>query len=242
MCISCSRTMMVVQTDSNIPSLKSQKPFYENDTISISYNFWEENGMVSFVISNKLNIPLYIDWKKSNFFAGNTSLSYWRDEENIKGISVGNSYKYPQSSVYRGNTSSSSVNSATVSKPERITFLAPHSNYTFYKFSLTSFMPNDNFPFSDSVIDKKTIKVKHFGVSNTPLKMRNFITLSTHEKFDSEFYLDNQFWIKDIFEMDEKLFNGKDVGDSRTIKYTYPFSLPNSFFYVVLPDNGFEKK
>ncbi len=45
---------------------------YENDTISVTYSFWEMNGTIEMLIRNKLNQPIYIDWKKCSFITGET--------------------------------------------------------------------------------------------------------------------------------------------------------------------------
>ncbi len=77
----------VVTLDSHNVAQKGDYFFYENDTISVRYDFWYERGLVGFTISNKLNKPLYIDWKKSVLFVNNTSFPYWQDKE----VSVYNS-------------------------------------------------------------------------------------------------------------------------------------------------------
>ena len=50
---------------------------YENDTISVTYSFWEMNGTIEMLIRNKLNQPIYIDWKKCSFITGETKHDYW---------------------------------------------------------------------------------------------------------------------------------------------------------------------
>ena len=52
-------------------------PTYENDSIQVAYVFWGDNGLVGLFIHNKLNQPLYIDWKKCSFITGTTKHDYW---------------------------------------------------------------------------------------------------------------------------------------------------------------------
>jgi hypothetical protein len=65
---------------------------FENDSIKITYNFWAKNGAMAFDFYNKLNIPLYFDWKKSAFIPNDKMVSYWQDETNTTGNSSSSAY------------------------------------------------------------------------------------------------------------------------------------------------------
>ena len=67
---------------------------FENDTIRISYNFWGKNGLAGFDVYNKLNIPIYLDWKKSAFIPNDKMMSYWQDETNTTGSTLFSNYDY----------------------------------------------------------------------------------------------------------------------------------------------------
>ncbi len=66
---SCGDLVQVVYTAPIDNSIKKEKGFYvyENDDVRIVYSFWHDNGIMSFSLYNKLNKPIYIDWKKSSF-------------------------------------------------------------------------------------------------------------------------------------------------------------------------------
>jgi hypothetical protein len=40
---------------------------FENDSVRIIYDFYSKGGTMSFLIINKMKVPLYIDWRKSSF-------------------------------------------------------------------------------------------------------------------------------------------------------------------------------
>jgi hypothetical protein len=102
----------------------------------------------------------------------------------------------------------------SVSKQERITFLPPrtyidkamykiHNNY--YGDWKSGFTQISEALSSDP---KKTtiISTKTFTNSNTPLDFRNFLTLSFKEDFSTEFYIDNEFYIKEVTSMEKRQF------------------------------------
>jgi hypothetical protein len=62
---------------------------FENDSIEINYSFWADKGIMSFSLTNRLPIPIYIDWKKSNFISNNDKFNYWDGEERSNGINIG---------------------------------------------------------------------------------------------------------------------------------------------------------
>lgn len=159
---SCEPVMYVqlFKTKPTTP-LKSQDGafVYENDTVKITYDFWSEHGKLSFTVYNKLNVPIYIDWRKSSYITGEDKVDYWRDVETIDAatISTGRGYSEnknvfnPTVSVPEnggvvtygtvtnvGNSvsGSASVSKAVKTKQERITFLAPKTSISKTPFIL----------------------------------------------------------------------------------------------------------
>lgn len=49
---------------------------YENEHLKVIYNFWEEGGRMRFLLYNKTDQPIYIDWSKS-FIEYNGSISLY---------------------------------------------------------------------------------------------------------------------------------------------------------------------
>jgi len=143
---------------------------YENDTIQVFYIFWAEKGTMGLFIHNKLNKPLYVDWKKCSFITGTIKHDYWEETTTIKttGDSYSNSYANTDYSIWKNlfykNTSSSTYgfNSSTtqITKPERITFIPPGTTIydTRYILSQDDIITKDYYSKDTLVYNLKIIK------------------------------------------------------------------------------------
>lgn len=185
---------------------------YENDSVKITYSFWAENGVMAFSVYNKLNVPLYIDWKKSSMVSNGNKIGYWKDEVRSAGSFNGHLYSgtITENTIYsiaKGKWAFGSI------KPERITFLTPHSAIMRVQSRL--------FPFPKTAVNKPALQKKfiksngektsainynEYNISNTPLSFRNFLSISTTENFINESYIDNAFYVGAIYDVTEKDF------------------------------------
>lgn len=240
--LSCTKYTQIFQTKPTTPGITSGSLLYfENDTVRITYSFWQKKGTLAYNIYNKLSIPIYIDWKKSSFVKDGQKYNYWSDEMITKSSSRSSSFDYTDYGYYglMGLSSGASISQSHSFKPERITFLAPHSNIFKRDFILYPFT-DDKFK-SDAIAGsinnpttKKpvTIAYKEFNVENSPLKFRNFLTLSTSEKFETEVYIDNGFYVSRISQMKKNIFSGKEIrqrGSDRMV-FELPFKNPDLFY------------
>ena len=202
---------------------KNQYLYFENDTVKIKYSFWNNNGVIAYTFTNKLNKPLYIDWKKSAFVKNGNKLDYWEDKTVFNG-----------SFLYLGdynllNYSEWGRVKINIIKPERITFLAPKSTITrvwnsIYPFPTNKIKKdkNNKYTLKQNASNKNTsVLIKHLTPENTNISFRNFMTISTTEKFEQESYIDNQFYNSIIYQMKMPDF------------YELPFMKP-TWFYVIL--------
>jgi hypothetical protein len=234
---------------------------FENDTLKIAYWFWEETGELSFSLFNKLNVPVYIDWKKSSFIRDGDKIDYWLDEEitnsttYYKGYNVSKNVFVPRISIasnggvttygknYNVGASSGAATSKSVkTKPERITFLAPKSSIYESKFRLYIWNGIKLEPTTSLKIverrdnPKKQTKIyvaKYNKEGFSPLRFRNFLTFSTSEKFEHEFYIDNEFYVSEVQEMERTHFNGEVTNSTGEPNYEMPFKDPSSFYINV---------
>lgn len=153
---------------------------FENDSIKITYKFWTLNGAMSFDIYNKLNIPVYFDWKKSAFIPNDKMKSYWQDETNTIGVSASSAYY-----IYGGTFGGKIKSKSKSIREERVGVVLPHSFISSNKYSL--------------VPPKTTFPIKTFNISNSPLRFRNYLTISIFEQFDKDvFYIDNEFFVQSV--------------------------------------------
>lgn len=215
---SCSSSyVQVFETSSKNQLIKNETNYvYENDSVKITYSFWEDKGKMSFVVYNKLKKPLYIDWKKSSYISNTLKINYWEDVTTTNSVETRQTFGAANNllSIRRYYISNSvGVSSSASSKPERITFIPPNSNYYRTQFSL---LPIRELKVKDyqirqkqSITNKsKTVKVfeKSISKEDSPLVFRNFITLSYNENFTNEFYVDNEFYVSKVIKLNSDQF------------------------------------
>jgi hypothetical protein len=171
---SCS-PVKLVQVESELKAT-SEGFLFENDTVKITYHFWEKSDRMKFDIYNKLSTPLYVDWKTSAFIPNDKMISYWRDETNTTSVS---------SAYFYYGAASGSSRTKTV-RMERIGVIPPESMITQ----------------SSYILVKKTDKIPEKGnfiKSNTPLRFRSYLMLAGNEKFEGKVTaIDNSFYVSSI--------------------------------------------
>jgi hypothetical protein len=145
---SCTKSFIqVFDTTSTNPLISKNENIFENDSIKITYSFWASNGVMSFSIYNKLNKPIYIDWKNSSLILNDLKLDYWIDELQTNQTSYYREYFYlgPLLSPFVFVNEGKQESTSTSVKPERITFIPPKSFTTKSQFYL---FPNAYYKFS----------------------------------------------------------------------------------------------
>jgi hypothetical protein len=242
---SCKTYVQVYETKAVNSELQNECYIYENDSLKITYTFWAQNGVLAFALYNKLDKPIYLDWKKSAYINNTIKLNYWNDEMQSSTISYGN-YSYNGPDLRPGQISGNTKNiSATNTvKPERISFIPPKSNLYKSQFNLLPFpiSLNTDASFSEEVLNSNTVvKTKVFTTNytkeNTPLTFRNYLTFSYSEDFKTEFYIDNEFYVESIKEMNFKHFEKTSYDKNMNETKSYPFKKLNAF-YLGIPNES----
>lgn len=211
-------TMLILSCSKvRVSTLSSNHRTTANDSINISYNFWRQNGMVQVTILNSSSKPLYVDWKKSTLFINKGYRPYWQDKEIIS--SAGMAYiKYGIMG---------SVSSSILYRPERIGFIAPKSSLIFVHYEL----PDFQMMLKNETIENK-IRRRTFEYEQSPLYIRNFLTLSTKETFESEIYIDDTWFVSQIMTMKRKEFRGAIKKSSdESLSYVYPYTSDSAYYY-----------
>lgn len=263
----CSRQLIqLIETSANNSSESNGKWVFENDTIKITYSFWENHGILSFTVYNKLDKPIYIDWKNSSFILEGNKLDYWMESEQINTISMYKQYSvgssltspYPgaagkagfRTGISTGSTSGISTTSTTSVKPERVTFIPPKSSYSrsqFYLLPIDCFQLNPNCNVSvekrnDNPKKSTTVLNQTFSESDSPFKFRNYIAIAFSETSNDYMFIDNGFYMSSIKEMDSRHFEGKRLGWDQDgyVLIENPYKKGTSFFIikVVQPSAG----
>ncbi len=198
--------VLYIEPKSKIVTTTSNNFVFENDTLKVVYGFWEYEGVMAFMVENKLDIPIYIDWKKSSFISSKNKLGYYEDIETTK-------YQGSSESVSFFYTETEGVSTKT--KEERVTFIPPHSvvNRSSFKIYPSKYLIMDNIKKTKIESPKMNAKVVEFTKEKSPLHFSNFITYSTKENFENENYISNEFFVSKAVETSggklEKLSNPK---------------------------------
>jgi hypothetical protein len=225
---------------------------FENDTVQITYNFWYAKGMMSFRIFNKLDKPIYVNWRNSSFIHNGNKLNYWVDEEhtNLAAYYGGYYYNGPLLPFGMAVNEGISVSTSTKTKPEKITFIPPKSNYhrnQFILYPITAFdlgkTPQKlKGPRLDNPKKETTVYQVDFKPSDSPLVFRNYLAISFSESSEDFRFVDNGFSLSTVKEMDIKHFRGKKTGtdDDGNDLYPKPLKNPSSFYIKIGSDQYVE--
>jgi hypothetical protein len=187
----------------------------ENDTVKVTYDFWAENGMMCMHIYNKLNVPVFIDWKISNFIDNNNNMQYWYDVQSSTSVTKGVSYYGLQAYTGVPMKIGHSVTNTNTERPDRITSITPHSEITKAMYSLiprTTFFKNGN-----------------YESNNSPVNFRSYLAFSMDEKFAQKFYADNEFYVGQVETMKEGQFEKYNKASGHGVSYS-PYNNPRNFY------------
>lgn len=216
---------------------------FENDTLRIVYDFYAEKGSMSFDVFNKLNKPIYIDWRNSAFIVNGERLNYWNDATETEVVSTYSSVYYSgvldlPVLLQEGTESSTS----RTTRAERLSFIPPQSHLSKSQFFL---FPRDCYDFADSIKKEKVlskndaskwIKMKQeiFTSENTPLHFRNYLAITMSENPTALSYVDNDFYVSKIMEMKYNDFRGKKKGTDidGNVLYEKSYYEKRSYFYI----------
>ena len=218
-------TVRLTETES-IGKTPAKDGVSENEDLRINYDLWGEHGMMYFTIYNKSKKPVYIDWKKSVFIHNQWKNDYWVEKTTSEAITV--PVGDQENKIFK-NTMSAVVS-------ERITFIPPDCyvsvpvtfdilDHLHRKLQLRGMRESKMIAISDNlrwdenakkepITNPETQKTfRSFALSYTkeqsPYRFRNFITYSADEKFTTEKYFDNEFYVKRFVQMSARRFFGR---------------------------------
>lgn len=220
----CSPKVQVVTLHSDKVSLQDDKFVYDTDSLRITYNFQGAHGVIRMNIYNKLDVPLYVDWKRSAFIKGKEKFDYWVDEAYFQGVYGGVTATDLRPSLNRYHQFLYSYNrgffEGAIRKEEQISFIPPKTEINQSRFMVAPGkgwqLPSSegtteeiDVPVSGTDYLKKKELVRYtFSNQNTPLSFRNFLTLSTDAQFRTEFHIDTPFYASQVENVDGRFLFG----------------------------------
>lgn len=198
---SCTRYQYATVSSSNT-TLNEQHEFVaENDTLLIRYNFLGQNAPVYLYIENKLNVPVYIDWRQSALIVNNKAISYMPSEMPITGDISAVSW-------HAGNSSLGYTNgtiSASASLPKSTDFIPPHAHIKKHPLSVTNRMVKG---LPDSSIHRIKMPVSNGGFYNikratfseasSPVRFRSYLTVAVGEAGGRPVAYEHNFYVTEL--------------------------------------------
>lgn len=232
---SCSPHIQVVTLRGSNVTPTEEGLILDNDTLTLRYNFASEKGRMAISIVNKLNQPLYVDWKRSSFIVGQNKMDYWHDVADVQ--LSGSSY----STLYNRYTVGHLEGS--ISKQDAVGFIPPQTQLEKQQFVV---LPYGTVPLSGPfeirqekakwINRTKPIDVITYAYADnqSPLRFRNYLTLSTDKDFKTEFHIDTKFWASDVQVLPREQVLTREM--SREYEYAIPVPFKKAdAFYVILP-------
>lgn len=213
---------------------------YSNDTMSISYMFWGENGNMLFTITNKLNIPIYIDWKKCNYILNGTKSEYYSETVTATTDTKGTTWNANQKEYRILNLYIPSYTQSTsitmVSKQERVTFIPPATTIVKSISGINkSILPIIG---GEKAYIKKGGKYKlvretlKYEAGTSPYVLRNYLTLSLKENFENEIFVDNKFYLAAIQDVHDTCVSQLAIDKTTMTTYMKEIDLDGKTFFV----------
>ena len=165
----------------------------------IKYSFTGYSGPVTISIYNKLNVPLYVDWKRSALVMNDHSYTYWQNKSTIEGSAE--SHQIAWTPIV---SSTSTTISGIITTDESIGFVAPKA---FKQTSMVAINPsfsNLDGPKKDHRVRINTttgpVNALRYGYDkdNSPIKFRSYLTLSSEASFAHPLTYESEFWITEV--------------------------------------------
>lgn len=190
---SCGSTYFFSTLDSKNTDVEKQDNgdfLIETDSLWIAYCFNGQDAPVQITVYNKLDKPLYVDWKKSALVINDEAFSYAGGKLDISG--GGDFYQY-----YNGYGTGSF--GGTMEKREDLTFIPPRTkvsysslNLNFNFESLGKDLYNEGYMLDKDRVSYKVKRIS-FDETTSPVHIRSYLTI--YEKperpmsFEQEFFL-----------------------------------------------------
>jgi hypothetical protein len=177
----------------------------ENDTMRMEYNF--SGAHVRFSLENKLDVPIFIDWKRSALIVDKTSFSYAPARAWLEG-------------EIRDSTQTSTpairAISGSIVLPETTEFIPPHAQVV----KNPMYLPGRNIgKLADSVTHQvpfplgsrsKYVQVASFTEENSPLRFRSYITCLVGDPSARPVAYEHHFYVSESMSTDLNTLYFKD--------------------------------
>jgi hypothetical protein len=202
-----------------------QKEFvHENDSLIVKYNFSGNDCPVKISIENKLERPLFIDWKRSALIINDVSQPYSKDKAVIDAYGAGTTF------IWGTSSASQFINvQGTITRSESPGFIPPRSkiesDVVYAAGNYKKLKGRKSKPIRVYSADSySSAKHYEFNEDNSPVGFRCYLSLSADPDFRSLIVYDDKFWVTEIVQTDlsPKMFykNSNKGNIYHTAKFT----------------------
>lgn len=197
---SCS-VYQYATVESDLPKNERSEFVMENDSMILKFSFSGENMPVNIEVFNKLNAPLYVDWRRSSVVIGDKSQLLKQDVThvnlNTQSVTVNDQAYHPFVYSY-GEISGNFIKEGLESfiPPKASIFVTPcHLRSEFLDVPVNAVAERVTVPGINSPVDLKRYQ---FDRAHTPLAFRLFLTMSYAQDFKDPLFFDQLFYVNDL--------------------------------------------
>lgn len=214
---SCSTTSFY-QLYKAVPETKDSKGLvgttYEDENVVITYNFWDEEGNIGFVLTNKTANDIWLNKEESYFVLNGFAYPYYQSRVFTKGNSRGSSSSvsgstlvnynnviYPSNLLLYGQTVRKTneetyfTESSVSMNEEKIVCIPAGTSRSFQEYTISAVIYRDcNLFLYPSASKIKTLK---FVERDSPIKFGNRLTYQV-KGVDEPVRIKNEFYVSEI--------------------------------------------
>jgi hypothetical protein len=198
--VSCASYQVLTVSSRETRQNEANEFVIENDTLELCYNFNGRNGPIKMKIRNKLQQPMYIDWKRSTLIINDRAISYVPGTMAIEGSVSGTSYSWS------GDYSRTHGRMNAAAKlPTDVEFIPPQTYVTKTLMGITNQSLNK---LPDSLFSKKRIPAMGKGYEwvqqacfteeSSPLVFRSYLTLMIGDSLPRLVSYQQNFYISEL--------------------------------------------
>lgn len=187
--------------NSSLSMNERQEYFLENDSLLISYSFQGYGGPVRISIYNKLDVPLYVSWKRSALVLNDQSNTYWQNQSRLQATAQGTQFSFTPVV-----SSSVSAIDGVIKGEDAYSFIAPNAymqtNMVMVDPNYTALAPAQNQQRVEINTAAGPVRAMRYAYrpEDSPLKFRSYLTLSADPDFKDEFVYESEFWVGEILQ------------------------------------------
>lgn len=215
---SCVAYQVMTVSSREIRQNQANEFVIENDSLELSYNFNGQDGPIKMRIRNKLQQPVYIDWKRSALIINDQAISYSPNTMAIEGSTTASSFRWTKDySTTWGRVD------ATAQLPPDIAFIPPQTYVTKDLMGITN-QALDELP--DSIFSKRKIPIMggnyhkmvreaSFTAESSPLVFKSYLTIMVGDTLPKSVTYQHNFYVSELMQTanTQVVLNGDTRGD-----------------------------